>query len=71
MSENPTLPEWQRRLLDERHDLNGKLERLRAFQRSDAFAGLSEDEKRDLNDQAWAMAQYLDCLTRRCGRYGL
>ena len=60
----------QQRVVDEKTELDGKLEKLNAFiDGSDIFAGLPEDERTRLRKQAGFMKGYSDILGERIAAF--
>lgn len=53
------------RLSDEKAQLDDRLSKLDAFQKSDAFNGIDPVQMTLLNIQAQAMATYSQCLLER------
>jgi hypothetical protein len=65
-----TLQPHQQRVVEERSDLAQRLERLRAFLRSDTCAQLvHEDERGRLVRQSVYMASYLQVLDERIAAF--
>ncbi|AEK09210.1 hypothetical protein FGG24_gp11 [Mycobacterium phage JC27] len=62
-------PDVWKRLLEERDELNARLERLTEFLDSPALDSLPPVDRSDLRAQAEAMGTYLDLLSRRIARY--
>lgn len=63
------LPEYQKRVVQERADLADNVFKLRAFIDGEAFNTLSEFERRDMLHQISAMCDYLNILARRIARF--
>jgi hypothetical protein len=61
---NSTRPEWQQRVLNERHELANKIQRLQNFLLVDE-GGSSPEERRLLELQQVTMNSYLQCLDQR------
>lgn len=68
MQEKNYLPH-QQRVVEELEDLSGKSQKLSVFITGDIFAGLPEDEKKDLVEQLETMEKYADILERRIDRF--
>ncbi len=64
-SNDSTLQSWQNRVLDERNDLDGKIQRLTTFLSQDAYRQLPEAEQRMLTKQRKFMLGYLSVLDER------
>lgn len=66
-STNFTLQPHQQRLVDEKRELDEKLEKLRAFcsKSCGVFDSLPTEEKQRLTEQEGHMAAYSDVLRRR------
>jgi hypothetical protein len=56
---------WQQRVKEEKHELDGRLERLHAFIRSEAYGLLSQEQRRLLEKQANLMTQLTAVLGDR------
>lgn len=59
------MPDFKTRLLEEKAQLDERLEKLKAFQTSDAFQNISPIQQTLLNIQADAMATYSQVLLER------
>jgi hypothetical protein len=59
------MEKHQARVVAEKKELDGKIERLRAFIAGDTFGGLSEAEQRRLRRQEAIMGLYSDVLDER------
>jgi hypothetical protein len=59
------MEKHQARVVAEKEELDGKIERLRAFIAGDTFGGLSEAERRRLRRQESIMGLYSDVLDER------
>jgi hypothetical protein len=57
--------EWRPKVIDELHELTGKIVRLRRFMNTEDFYKLSEQQCNLLRDQSRTMCQYADILTKR------
>jgi hypothetical protein len=57
--------DWLARVVDERMELVGKIEKLRVFMASDAFSTLSYEHQNLLLRQFACMGRYLDVLDER------
>lgn len=57
--------DWQQRVIEEKHDLAEKMDRLLKFMESPSFYGLGAHEQHLLNDQYRAMAEYFNILGKR------
>tara|TARA_R110002094_G_C4885411_1_gene209343 strand:+ start:398 stop:589 length:192 start_codon:yes stop_codon:yes gene_type:complete len=55
----------QQRVVDEKTELEGKLQLLTTFLSGDLFTSLPEDEQKRLNLQAGIMADYVEVLEER------
>jgi hypothetical protein len=65
-----TLQEFQQRVLDEKKDLDDKLDKLKAFINTDEkFLRLSVGEQLRLERQAEIMQDYSDVLTERIASF--
>ena len=53
-----TLQPHQQRVVDEKRELDGRIERLNAFFRTSTFHGLDDAEQGRLSRQAGIMMQY-------------
>jgi hypothetical protein len=67
---NP-LPPHQQRVLDERRELEGRLDRLSVFLGTPAFEALPEAERQLLVKQSGAMVAYSDVLAERLDLWGI
>lgn len=56
---------YQQRVIDEKAELDARLEKLAAFQASDAFAALALISQEHLEAQLVAMTDYSDALNER------
>ena len=56
---------WQQRVVDEKAELDKKLEKLKEFNQSDAFAAISSESRMLLSAQAVAMHDYSLILKKR------
>jgi hypothetical protein len=63
------LQPHQQRVVDEKRDLDEKLEKLVAFTRSPTFADLDSGERNRLDQQAATMAMYSDILGDRIAAF--
>lgn len=59
------MSDFKTRLLEEKAQLDERLEKLQAFQASDAFQGIAAVQQTLLNVQANAMATYSQVLLER------
>jgi len=59
------MSDFKTRLLEEKAQIDERLEKLKAFQESDAFQGISPIQQTLLNIQANAMATYSQTLLER------
>lgn len=59
------MKDFQKRVVEERDDLKGKMERLGKFLNSDIYAGLPEGERVRLRHQLQVMGMYHDILCER------
>jgi pyridoxine 5'-phosphate synthase PdxJ len=65
------LQPYQQRVVEERRELNERLEKLRAFTESARFAGLAIAEQHALTSQEVSMAGYLYALDERLALWGV
>lgn len=63
-NEKPWQP-FQQRVVDERHELSFKLDRLTAFLKGDVFKSLPTDEQARLTRQHHFMSEYSAVLAER------
>ncbi len=63
------LQPFQQRVVDEKKDLDSKIEKLNNFTKTDEFENLIIYEQKDLLDQLTAMRNYSYCLGRRIERF--
>lgn len=68
MQEKNYLPH-QQRVVEELEELSSKSQKLSVFITGDIFAGLQEEEKKDLVEQLETMEKYADILERRIDRF--
>ena len=59
----------EQRAVDEKNDLDKKIEKLRAFVGNDIYSRLDKDEQVDLRLQLSQMQLYSDTLKRRINRF--
>lgn len=59
------MSDFKSRLIEEKAQLDERLEKLKEFQASDAFQGISHIQQTLLNIQANAMATYSQTLLER------
>lgn len=59
------MSDFKTRLLEEKAQLDERLEKLQAFQNSDAFQGIAAVQQTLLNVQVKAMATYSQTLLER------
>lgn len=59
----------QQRVVDEKIDLDTKLEKLKAFGKTGIFDGLPTEEKQRLTEQEMHMENYSDVLGRRIAAF--
>lgn len=64
-----TLQPHQQRVVDEKRELDGRIEKLNAFFRTSAFHGLDDAEQRRLSRQAGIMMQYSNVLAERIAAF--
>lgn len=55
----------QQRVVDEKAELDGRLEKLLAFGKTDIFKGLPTDEQRRMQRQVICMTDYSEVLGER------
>lgn len=60
---------YQSRVLDEKRELDERLERLVAFIKSAAFYRVSQEDRDLLSEQEAHMTRYSDVLRRRIARF--
>lgn len=60
-----TIPDYQQRVVDERDALESKLNKLYAFQRTEAYEALDPNPRSLLCRQAYYMGEYLITLNAR------
>lgn len=65
----PALPPHQQRVIDEKDELDSKLQKLSAFFDTPIFAGLNEAEKQRLVRQEAAMDAYSQVLGERIAAF--
>ncbi len=63
------MPEYQRRVMLEYNELRSKLDKLNPFIEGAVFAGLPDDERRDLIAQRDAMGEYAKHLHSRIAKF--
>lgn len=63
------LPDWQQRVVDERDQLDDRLQKLRAFFKTPQFEKLPEDDQRVLRQQSVFMGEYLSILEYRISKF--
>jgi len=59
------MEDWQKRVLEEKVELDSRLEQLQSFLRGDIFACLPDDDQSRLERQAIIMAKYSSILRER------
>jgi hypothetical protein len=64
-----TLTTDQQSVVNERDELSPKLQRLKNFVQSPAFAALANDEKERQTRQVWVMGLYLNVLNERIAAF--
>lgn len=67
-NEKPLQPH-QQRVVDERVELNFKLDKLTEFLKGDVFRGLSEGERERLTRQHGIMSDYSGVLAERIAHF--
>lgn len=60
----------QQRVVEEKTELDSRLEKLKAFIETEKFQSLSFDERWDLRAQRAVMSEYSDILRRRIAAWG-
>lgn len=60
---------YQQRVVQEKSDLDEKLERLRVFIGTDEFDALDHAEQQRLEKQLWAMRDYSGILNERIAAF--
>jgi hypothetical protein len=63
------MEDWQQRVVEERDELAGKLDRLMAFINEDQLAPLATAERERLTRQRGLMAQYRAVLDERIAAF--
>jgi hypothetical protein len=63
------MEDYQQRVIDEKTELDGKLQRLIKFLDTEKFAKLDEDERARLTKQAKIMQRYFDVLIERIAHF--
>jgi hypothetical protein len=61
--------DWQQKVIDEKADLDSKIERLETFLGTEPYRGLSSPEQDRLHQQRQAMRIYSDVLGRRIAAF--
>ena len=70
MTPNPTaLQPHQQRVVDERHELMFKVDKLKAFLGGEIFKTLPADEQQRLSRQAEVMTEYDSILKERIAHF--
>lgn len=59
------MQKHQQRVIDEKAELDEKIEKLRKFTLTDIFKDLGSHDKILLSDQLYSMSQYSDILEER------
>ncbi len=59
------MKDFQQRVVDEKSELEGKLEKLQAFFSNDIFQNLPKDEQTRLANQERVMSEYVKILAER------
>lgn len=63
------LKPWQQRVMAERDELSGKVDRLMAFMQSDAIKRIHREDMLLLMEQNYVMRKYLHVLNQRIARF--
>ena len=63
------MKDYQNRVIEEKRDLDSKLERLNKFMLGEEFKTLPDAEISDLTGQRGAMQEYSDILASRISRF--
>jgi len=64
------MKDYQQRVIDEKDELDGKLEKLNNFIDSDGYDSIEDGRDKDLLDeQLQAMSDYSDILGKRIDRF--
>lgn len=63
------MPDYQQRVLAEKNELDGKIERLNAFLSGASFTGVSTEELNRMMRQLEIMRQYSNVLAERLGHF--
>lgn len=61
--------EYQQRVIDEKTELDGRLEKLKAFVPTDKFKSLATDEQDRMILQSRAMGDYSEILRQRIAAF--
>jgi hypothetical protein len=61
--------DWQQKVIDEKADLDSKIERLETFLGTESYRGLSSPEQDRLQQQRQAMRIYSDVLGGRIAAF--
>jgi hypothetical protein len=64
-----TMPPHQQRVVEERHELCARLEKLIAFIATPMFGGLDPAERARMRDQAATMTRLAEILSSRIGAF--
>lgn len=64
------MHDFQRRVVDEKTELDNKIRKLTFFIDSEKFASVPEEERELMNEQLKCMRQYTSILTRRIEAFG-
>jgi len=59
------MQDYQQRVIDDKKEIDVKLEVLRVFTRGDTFSALPKEEQDRMSRQGWAMENYSDILGDR------
>ena len=63
------MTDWQKRVVAEKQELEGKIVRLGAFKSSDAFEQVNESEKKRMGRQYDVMREYAEILGERISNF--
>lgn len=69
MSTDVVMEDWQRRVIEERTDLETKLYHLNAFMQSPKFTIIAYEEQSRLTHQKETMIKYAQALTHRIANF--
>lgn len=61
--------DWQKRVIDEKIELDKKISKLSIFVETEVFKNLEMTDKKLLEDQLFHMSEYSYCLWERIKRF--